>query len=61
MQKFTGMVTNPSIGIVSNRPPTNGEKNPVKLPDMYDSKAIQQQREALRQEELNRGNKDRQN
>lgn len=49
-----GIVYNPSIGIVSNRPPTRAEQSPVKLPDMNDLKTIQQQREALRQEEANR-------
>lgn len=55
MKKQVGCIVNtPSIGVVSNRPPTRAEQNPVKLPDMNDTKTIQQQREALRQEEANR-------
>lgn len=50
------MVVNPAVGgIISNRPPTRGEQNPVKIPDMHDVKAIQAQRESMRQEEANRG------
>jgi hypothetical protein len=56
MNKISGMVVNPAVGgIISNRPPTRGEQNPVKIPDMHDVKAIQAQREAMRQEEANRG------
>jgi len=55
MNKLSGMVPNPSIGIVNSRPPTRAEQTPVKLPDMNDLKTIQAQREALRQEEANRG------
>jgi hypothetical protein len=54
-QQIGGIVTNPSIGLIKNRPPTRGEENPVKLPDMHDIASINAQREAMRQEEMNRG------
>jgi hypothetical protein len=57
MNKISGMVPNQSIGIVSSRPPTRGEQNPIKLPDMNDLKNIQAQREALRAEEAARANR----
>jgi hypothetical protein len=41
-------------GIVSNRPPTWGELNQVKLPEMNDRAGIEAQREILRQQELER-------
>jgi hypothetical protein len=53
-KQLGGIVTNPSIGISTNRPPTRGEQNPVSLPQMNDRAAIEAQREQLRQEELNR-------
>ena len=52
-----GIICPPSIGLSSNRPQTRAEQNPVKIPDMNDKAAIQQQRDQLRQEENERANK----
>lgn len=49
-----GIVQNPSLGVISNRPLTNAEQNPIKIPDLNDQAAINAQREALRQQEINR-------
>lgn len=49
-----GIVQNPSLGVISNRPLTHAEQNPIKIPDLNDQAAINAQREALRQQEFNR-------
>lgn len=56
-QNAGGIVSNPSIGLIGSRTQTRAEQNPVKLPDMYDTKTIQAQREALRAEEAARANR----
>jgi hypothetical protein len=51
-----GMINTRAVGgLVSNRPPTRGEQNAVKLPQMNDNAAIEAQREELRQQEAQRG------
>jgi hypothetical protein len=52
---ISGMVNTRSVGgLVSNRPPTRGEQNPIKLPEMHDVKGIEAQREELRRQEAAR-------
>ena len=60
MKKQVGGIVNPAVvgGIISNRPPH--AEGQVQVPNMNDMKAIQAQREALRQEELARAQRQNQ-
>ena len=56
MKKNIGITTNqPVIGLVSNAPVRQNQET-VNIPNLNDQKAIEAQREALRQQELNRRN-----
>jgi len=53
-----GMVNTRAVGgLISNRPPTHGEQNPISLPGMNDTKGIEAQREELRRQEMERARK----
>ena len=50
-----GMINTRAVGgLISNRPPTHGEQNPISLPQMNDVKGIEEQREELRRQEMER-------
>ena len=56
MKKNIGITTNqPVIGLVSNAPVRQNQET-VNIPNLNDQKAIEAQREVLRQQELNRRN-----